>query len=237
MWLDKIKVHETWNAFLTDEIIDELNKIESLVGTDYTPTEDKVLRFMGLDLSAMSVVILGQDPYKPAGVATGRSFEPADVKSWNDKYRQVSLKNIIRLVYKTYAGIERYSDIPSYSEIVKKIKAGGFKIKEPADWFNSLEEQGVLFLNTTLTCKIDESNSHKELWAKFSDELLKYISKNNSSLYWFMWGKEAISKLDSIQCGRVYRSKHPMMCSEKYADDFLKSDCFKDTMRLINWLG
>ena len=28
-----------------------------------------------------------------------------------------------------------------------------------------------------------------------------------------------------------------MMCSEKYEDDFLKSDCFKDTMNIINWLG
>lgn len=237
MWLDEINIHSTWDNFLTDERVEELRKIESAVGTDYTPVSGKVLRFMSLDLSNIKVVILGQDPYKPEGVATGRSFEPADVHSWNDKFRQVSLKNIVRLIYKTYNDIECYTDIPSYSSIAKEIKEGHFNIKEPSEWFDSLENQGVLFLNTTLTCKINESNSHKDIWLEFSDKLIQYISRSNPNLYWFLWGKDAISQLDNISCGRIYRSKHPMMCSEKYADDFLKGKCFKDTMKFINWLG
>ena len=32
-------------------------------------------------------------------------------------------------------------------------------------------------------------------------------------------------------------SRHPMLCSSKYDDDFLKSDCFIKTNHIIKWLG
>lgn len=237
MWLDLINIDDSWKGFLTKEVIDELTKIENSVGNDYTPGSSKVLRFMGLGLNKMKVVILGQDPYKPLGVATGRSFEPANLYNWNDKFRQVSLKNIVRLIYKSLNNIEDYEDIPSYKEITSKIVNGDFNIKEPKEWFNSLEKQGVLFLNTTLTCRIGVSNSHKSSWDNFSKKLITYISTENPELYWFLWGKEAISNKEFIENGKVYTSNHPMMCSEKYEDDFLKGECFRDTKNIIDWLG
>lgn len=236
-WLDLIKVDNSWKEFLNDRMKAELEKIEIATNGDYTPESSKVLRFLNLDLNKMKVVVLGQDPYKPLGVATGRSFEPADLTSWQDKFRQVSLKNIVRLIYKSLYDIEDYEDIPSYKEILNKIDSGDFEIKEPKEWFDSLENQGVLFLNTTLTCKIGVSNSHKGLWEYFSKEIIKYISSKNKELYWFLWGKEAISKKEFIRHGKIYTSNHPMMCSEKYEDDFLKGNCFKDTRDIINWLG
>jgi len=237
MLLEGLNIHDSWNDFLTEDIKKELDKIEVKIGDDYTPSKEKVLRFLELDLMKCKVVILGQDPYKPLGVATGRAFEPADLKDWNDKFRQVSLKNIVRLIYKSTNGIELYEEIPNFSDIQKKIDTGEFNIKQPTEWFNSLEEQGVLFLNTTLTCKIGESNSHKDIWKVFSDKLITYISHKNTNLSWFLWGKEAISQIKNIRAGRLYTSNHPMMCSEKYTDDFLKSDCFKETSNKINWLG
>lgn len=237
MLLDGLNIHESWNGFLNQDIKKELELIEGQIGDGYTPSRERVLRFLELDLKKCKVVILGQDPYKPEGVATGRSFEPADLNNWNDKFRQVSLKNIVRLIYKDTMGITKYEEIPNFSEIQKKIETGEFKIKQPHDWFDSLESQGVLFLNTTLTCKIGESNSHKDIWSKFSDELIEYISKININLDWFLWGKEAVSQIKNIRSGRLYRSNHPMMCSEKYIDDFLKGTCFKETRHKINWLG
>lgn len=237
MWLDLVNVDHSWDRFLTQEMVKELENIEKATKEDYTPEADKVLRFMNLDLHEMKVVILGQDPYKPLGVATGRSFEPADLESWQDKFRQVSLKNIVRLIYKSVNGIKEYDKIPSYKEITSEIASGEFEIKEPREWFDSLENQGVLFLNTTLTCKVGVSNSHKKLWENFSKELITYISTENKDLYWFLWGREAISNKEFIKNGKIYTSNHPMMCSEKYEDDFLKGNCFKDTKDIINWLG
>lgn len=237
MILDINKVDNSWRKFLTSKTIDELNAIESYIGDNYTPPEDKVLRFMQIDLSKIKVVILGQDPYKPAGVANGRSFQPNDLVSWNQTFRQVSLKNIIRNIYACYTNIERYVDIPEFSSIAGKVVYGEFGIKQPQEWFDSLEEQGVLFLNTSLTCRIGVSNSHKGIWFEFSHKLINYISEERPDLIWFLWGKEAAIYDMHIKSGTKYISRHPMMCSEAYEDDFLRNPCFKNTMNIINWLG
>lgn len=228
---------KSWESFLTEEIKSELDLIESKIGTDYTPEKNKVLRFLSLNLNNAKVVILGQDPYKPERVANGRSFQPDNLEDWKKPFKQVSLKNIIRLIYKSYNDISEYSNILSYKEITEKIKSGDFNIKPPKQWFDSLEQQGVLFLNTSLTCKINVSNSHKAIWENFSKELLNFISSEKSDLIWFLWGSESISNENFIKNGKVYKSRHPMMCSEKYDDDFLKCNCFKETMNIINWLG
>lgn len=229
-------IHESWTSFLTPEIRKELEKIEVKIGNDYTPNEDKVLRFLSLDLNNAKVVILGQDPYKPLGVANGRSFQPDNLYSWTQPFKQVSLKNIIRLIYRTENNIELYSDIPSYKEILKEIATGNFAIKEPKEWFDFLEKQGVLFLNTYLTCKIGVSNSHKKIWESFSHHMLEYISETNPELNWFLWGSEAILNKCYIKQGKIYQSRHPMMCSDDYENDFLKCECFKETKELISWL-
>lgn len=229
--------HPSWDNFLTLELRRELERIETEIGTDYTPSAEKVLRFMQLDLQNRKVVILGQDPYKPERVANGRSFQPDTLEKWTQPFRQVSLKNIVRLLYRGYNHIEAYSDIPSYKVISQKINTGEFPIKPPKEWFDSLEQQGVLFLNTYLTCKINVSNSHKAIWEPFSKKLLAYISENKQDLNWFLWGSEAISNKPYIHYGKLYESRHPMMCAENYADDFLKCPCFQETENLIHWLG
>ena len=230
-------IHDSWKEFTTPDIKRELDNIENQIGTDYTPQKDKILRFLSLDLNTMKVVIVGQDPYKPVGIANGRSFQPSNLINWNDTFRQVSLKNIVRNIYAVYNGITEYRLIPSYTDIKYEINAGKFNIKQPQEWFDSLESQGVLFLNTTLTCKIGQSNSHKDIWRKFSTELINYIDTQRKDLIWFLWGTESKELGNIIKYGKIYSSKHPMMCSEKYEDDFLRNTCFKDTSSIINWLG
>ncbi|MCI8649410.1 MAG: uracil-DNA glycosylase [Anaerotruncus sp.] len=229
--------HPSWESFLTPEIRAELEQIEQKIGDDFTPVREKVLRFMTLDLNSRKVVILGQDPYKPARVANGRSFQPDNLESWTQPFRQVSLKNMIRLLYRTVNHITEYSKIPQYKAVSAEIASGAFSIKPPKEWFDSLEAQGVLFLNTYLTCKIDVSNSHKSIWEGFSKKLLTYISEQNPQLNWFLWGSEALSNKPYIKSGKLYESRHPMMCAENYPDDFLKCPCFAETMEIINWLG
>lgn len=229
--------HPSWKGFLTEDILAMLNDIDAEIGSDFTPERELVLRFLSLDLKNIKAVILGQDPYKPAGVANGRSFQPQNLSDWTEPFRQVSLKNILRLVYCAYSDISDYRDIPKYSELVKKIKSGEFKIKPPKEWFDSLENQGVLFLNAALTCKTGFSGSHSDIWKGFSDKLIEFIARENPQAVWFLWGSFAASAKDLIGGSRAFVSRHPMMCSEKYEDDFLKNPCFKETMNEINWLG
>jgi len=237
MSLIPIDAHPSWNNFLTDSIILELETIERKIGSNINPAPENVLRFMICNLYDIKVVILGQDPYPETGRATGRAFEVGDLTSWNQKFRQVSLKNIIRLIYKNYNGISEYSDIKKFSEIQKEIKEGKFSILPPHKIFKSWEKQGVLLLNTYLSVEAGITGSHISIWQKFSEELLKFISEENRNISWFLWGRMAEEKKQFIKYGKYYISRHPMMCSELYEDDFLRSDCFKDTMDIINWKG
>jgi len=230
-------VHNSWDKFLTWEIVQELNDIELKIGRNINPNHDNVLRFMKVDLINIKVVILGQDPYPEKGRSTGRAFEVGDLHSWNSKFRQVSLKNIIRLIYKNYNNINEYKYIKRFSEIQEEIKLDRFEILPPNELFSSWEQQGVLLLNTYLSVEPGITGSHIKIWESFSIKLLEFISNENKSINWFLWGKQAEDKKKYINNGKFYISRHPMMCSEKYEDDFLKSNCFKDTMDVINWLG
>lgn len=231
-------IHPSWSNFLTKERIDEIEHIEQQLGHHFNPTDkSKTLRFLELDLQHIKVVWLGQDVYPAKDVATGRAFEAGNISSWCEPFKQVSLKNILRLIHKTYHNITIYEDILPYSKIKEAIQEGTFKILEFKQWFDALEKQGVLFLNTSFTCNIGEPNSHKHLWINFSNELMTYIANERPDLIWFLWGNEAISKQAIIHQGLFYTSRHPMMCSQKYEHDFLKSNCFQETRNIINWLG
>lgn len=232
-----LTIHDSWKEFLTEERIQQLEEIESSMGSDFTPSKDRILRFLASDLYQKKVIWLGQDPYFQPGVANGRSFQPANLLSWGDKYRQVSLKNILRLVHASYSGVTTYEGIKTYKEVLREINDGTFQVKQPLEWFDSLENQGVLFLNTSFSCIINKPNSHKDMWKNFSKKLLEYISYKRPDMIWFLWGKEAISNKEHIHNGVFFESRHPMMCSVKYEDDFLKSPCFKETKDIINWLG
>ncbi|MBN2795389.1 MAG: uracil-DNA glycosylase [Clostridia bacterium] len=232
------KIHHSWENFLTDEIQRELEIIESKLVEPFNPIHhDVTLRFLEVDLNQVKVIWLGQDVYPAPGAATGRAFETNKIQSWTEPFQQVSLKNIVRLIHKTYMNITAYENIYSYAQIKKAIENGEFPIASYGMWFDQLEAQGVLFLNTTFTCEANKPNSHKKIWAHFSEVLLQYISKSHPDIHWFLWGNEAQSHLNHITTGHYHLSRHPMMCSNKYEDDFLKATCFGKTWHLIHWLG
>ena len=229
--------HTSWDKFLTEDITRKLKNIEDKIGKNINPEYENVLRFMKSNLNDIKVVILGQDPYPEKGRATGRAFEVGDLHSWDAKFRQVSLKNIIRLIHKNYNEINEYNEIKKFSEIQSEILNGTFKILPPDEIFKSWERQGVLLLNTYFTVEHGITGSHISIWEPFSIELLQFISEENKNINWFLWGKQAEDKSKYIKSGIFYLSRHPMMCSEKYDDDFLKNECFNNTRDIINWLG
>lgn len=229
--------HPSWDAFLTEDVSKLLSSIETAIGEDYSPIQNNVLRFLETDFSNIKIVILGQDPYPEKGRATGRAFEVGDLNTWDQPFRQVSLKNIVRLIYKTINKIEQYEHIPKFSEIVNEIKSGEFPFATPSQLFKSLEEQGVLFLNTSFTVYPGKPLSHFEIWQPFTNRLISWISNEEPNLSWFLWGKNAIAYKALIESGKFYESRHPMMCSAKYPDDFLKNKCIYETMDIINWIG
>ncbi|MFW6310335.1 MAG: hypothetical protein ACOC1D_04465, partial [Prolixibacteraceae bacterium] len=95
LFLQKIEVHQTWEKFLSREIKELICQTEKeITKQNFTPPADKVLRFLEVPLDQIKVIILGQDPYPQPGVATGRAFEVGTLKSWNEPFKNISLKNI-----------------------------------------------------------------------------------------------------------------------------------------------
>lgn len=234
--------HPSWDAFMTEDIITELKQINEKIGTDYVPEEKNVLRFLQRDLTQIKCVWIGQDPYYTMYdtnkyVANGAAFWPNDLHKWTQPFSQRSLQNIVRLIYKDYNNITEYKEIKKFNEIKQEIEIKKFPMLQPQEWFASLEEQGVLLLNIYLTTNKGKGNCHKKIWESFSQKLLKYISSANEEIHWFLWGGEAQSQEMFISKGNIYKSNHPTFCSEKYENDFLKNDCFKNTMEIIDWRG
>lgn len=234
-------IHPSWKSFLTKEHIHFLQCLEQSLPNNINPEPKNVLRFLKNDLNSVKCIIIGQDPYpalpkevdgEKVYIATGRSFEIGTLTSWNCKFAQHSLKNMIRLIYKTY-----YNELISYEDCKKKIENGTFPIVEPLYWYENLEKQGVLFLNKTLSCEQGKPLSHKELWHDFSIDLIKFISTINKDIFWFLWGGEARSLKKYILFGHIYETEHPRLYNTNKKDSFLNSNCFKDTKNIINWLG
>ena len=218
------------NKELLDSIRTKL-KEDSDCGFEITPPENLQLRFTSQDLASVKILILGQDPSPQSGVATGRAFEVGTLHSWFDNFRNTSLKNIVRAIYAA-----KNDKILKFSEILQEIKNGNFNILPPNELFESLEKQGVLFLNTAYTCQVGNPGSHIKLWEPFTTNLLSFIAKENPEILWFIWGSFAEKQTQNLPIKKLV-SSHPMICCNKPKDFLFDINMFKQTKDLINWTG
>ena len=132
----------------------------------------------------VKVVILGQDPYHGQGQAHGFSFSvQKGIKT------PPSLLNIHK---------ELHDDLGLY------IPNNGNLIK----WAN----QGVLLLNSTLTVRANQANSHKDIgWTILTDNIIKLLNEREKPIVFLLWGKFAQSKESLITNKRhlIIKSAHP----------------------------
>ncbi len=235
--------HHSWEPFLDEKTKRLLGCIEKAAGLNILPESGSVLRFLRTDIGRLKVVILGQDPYPTPGAATGRAFEVGGLKSWSDPFRQVSLKNIIRLVWCAGNGIRpfvqdrQYDKVLSYSQIRKEMDDGLFALATPDRLFQSWEGQGVLLLNTSLTVSPGKPGAHREHWLPFTRSVLLHLAEVRPDLAWFLWGSQAHAHAPLLGKARKYSSRHPMLCSPAYPEDFLRNPCFHETAGFVDWTG
>ncbi len=132
----------------------------------------------------VKVVLLGQDPYHGEGQAHGFAFSVQPGTPFP----------------------------PSLQNIYKEIKQDlGLPIPETGcliPW----AEQGVLLLNTVLTVRESEPNSHKKLgWTTFTDAVISALNDREDPVIFLLWGANAKEKLPLITNSRHYvlSSAHP----------------------------
>lgn len=232
-------MHPSWSKVLDVECLHMLDGIGSRIGPDTHPDRTRILRFLSTDLDRIRVVILGQDPYPAAGAATGRAFEVGGLTSWLAPFRQVSLKNMLRAIHAACMTGEGESlHVPvAFSEIRRQMQDGSFRVLPPDRLFTAWEAQGVLLLNTALSIHPGEPGSHSDIWKPFTERVLARLSDACPGIHWFIWGAHAARFLPCISKGVIHASRHPMMCSPDWEDDFLKNRCFLETASIVDWTG
>lgn len=234
--LHNITIHPSWEGFLNDETLSRLAEVEKrLFKTEFTPREDKVLRFLSVPLNTIRIIILGQDPYPRPGAATGRAFEVGNLRSWSEPFNNISVKNILRAVYRAYTG-----EIIKYNLLKTKLD-NEFPVLPPPKLFTSWENQGVLLLNTWFTCQPGKPGSHRMIWEEFAKNLLGFIHSHHKGIIWFLWGNSAHNSVAHLDIGNAVKTLHPMMCFDKpgRTNDFLygETNCFETCKNLVNWTG
>lgn len=160
---------------------------DEYVGTEhiiYPPSEDI---FNALDLTPLKdvkAVILGQDPYHDANQAHGLCFSVQP-----GIQPPPSLVNI-------------YKEL--HDDLGLKIPNNGYLVK----W----AEQGVLMLNTVLTVRAHQANSHKgKGWEKFTDAIIQAVNEQDRPIVFILWGRNARDKKKMLTNPKhlILESAHP----------------------------
>lgn len=165
-------------------------KGEVAEGNTFWPEGPKVFRaFIETPLSEMRVILLGQDPYFKAGFATGLAFGHEGAR----KDLPISLEKI-------FDGIE--DDV--YHGL-------DFNKPEHDMSLTTWSSQGVLLLNSSLTVKEGEANSHTEVWKPFMQYLIMALQQLKTNTIWIALGATAKGYVKDINPFRnfVFTAEHP----------------------------
>jgi len=150
----------------------------------YPPESDVFNAFRMSTYEDTRVLIVGQDPYHDTGQAHGLCFSVRP---------GVKLPPSLRNIF-----VERKNDIGL------PIATTGFL--EP--W----AKQGILMLNTVLTVRAHEANSHKgQGWEKFTDHVIHVLGARETPTIFVLWGGPAQKKKALIDTERhiIIESAHP----------------------------
>ena len=150
------------------------------------PPADQIFNALHLTpLGKVKVVILGQDPYHNVHQAHGLCFSvPEDQKDIPP-----SLINIYR---------ELHDDV-------------GCKMPQTG-CLTKWAQQGVLLLNTVLTVRAHQANSHKgHGWEQFTDAIIQAVEEQDRPIVYMLWGTPAQSKAVMVTNPRhlVLKAPHP----------------------------
>lgn len=186
-----VNIGNDWDTLLAGEFEKPYYKqLRAFLVSEYRSRRiypDMYSIFNALKLTAykdVRVVILGQDPYHGENQAHGLAFSVQ---------KGIATPKSLMNIYK-----ELHDDCGCY------IPNNGY-LKKWAD-------QGVLLLNTSLTVRAGEANSHKDKgWEIFTDKIIELLNEREDGIVFLLWGSNAKSKESLITAAqhRVLSAPHP----------------------------
>lgn len=218
-----VNLGNNWDILLRDEWSkDYYRNLRKFLASEYRtktiyPDMNDIFNSLKFtDYKDVKAVILGQDPYHEPGQAHGLCF---------------SVKKGVPAP-------------PSLQNIYKEIHAElGLPIPTHGD-LSSWAKQGVLLMNTVLTVRRGQANSHKGMgWEIFTDNVIKLLNERPEPIVFLLWGANARSKAKLITnpAHLVLQSAHPSPLSAYNGffgnGHFIKANDFlvKTYGKGINW--
>lgn len=178
-----------------EELIKIMKWLKTIDTTKLCPSPKNIFKaFRICPYKNLNTVILSMDPYPQEGVATGIAFGNSSETPENQLSPSL---NVIKEAVINY-------EVP-HSNI---------------EFDNSLESwarQGVLMLNSALTCEVGRVGAHLSIWRPFIQKLMKNISNSDSNLVFVLFGRQAqeFSPFINDKVHYVIKEFHPAYYARK----------------------
>ena len=175
-----------WSKIIDAEELSKINTwLSSVDRTLLCPSINKVFRaFQLCPYDKCKIVILSQDPYPQKDIAQGLAFANSETTT--------SLSPSLEIIKESVINFE----IPHYSYT--------FDIT-----LGSWAEQGILLLNSALTCELNKPGSHTQIWTPFMSKLVSNLSKEKPMLIWVLMGNQAKMYERYIKGSYIFKCNHP----------------------------
>ncbi len=203
--------HPSWQPLFDEYEFDLKTIFEDEAGLPVYPPKEQVFNTFSIPVTEIKVVLLGQDPYHGPGQAHGLSFSVP-----NGVPPPPSLQNIFKELQ------------TEYPERKYKFSSGNLQ-----RW---VEEEKIMLLNASLTVRQALPNSHVEVWKEFTDDVIRFIAKNNTTCVFLLLGAFAQKKAEFIDKTRTVKGVHPSPLAAHKG--FFGSGIFKkveESVGPINW--
>jgi uracil-DNA glycosylase len=193
-----------------------VNEEYSSGATIFPPADDIFNAFHLTPLNEVKCVIIGQDPYHNVNQAHGLCFSVRP---------EVEIPPSLVNIYK-----ELQDDLGCY------IPNNGFLEK----W----AKQGVLMLNTVLTVRAHQANSHQgKGWEQFTDAIINAVNSQDRPIVYLLWGAPAQKKAAKVDNPKhlLLKAPHPSPLSSYRGffgcKHFSKTNEFliKNGLQVIDW--
>ena len=178
-----------WSTVVDLKEADRITKRLSASGNVICPSLKDIFKAFRLcSFHNLRCVVLAQDPYPQKGVATGLAF--------------ANRTNTPESSYSPSLGILKESVI-DYTIPHRRVNF------DPS--LEKWEAQGVLLLNSALSCEIGRVGSHVLLWRPFITSFLTNLSKCSTGIVYVLMGNQAQSLESCIdkRFNHVIRIRHP----------------------------
>lgn len=215
-----------------DRILKKLSQSRQII----CPQIKNIFRAFHLcPLSNLKVIILGQDPYSTLSppitpIDTIGTIAPTNPTNPLPTATGISFANSSDTPFNSYS--------PSLAVLRDSVIDFTLQHRNPTfdPTLEKWEEQGVLMLNSALSCEAGKTGSHTLLWRPFMKSLLTNLSNYTSGIIYVLMGNSAqtLEPYISSKSNYIIKTKHPSWCARSQAR--MPSDIWRQINTILKGL-